>query len=145
MRDRCAGVVEAFQKGGEIVFNLENSFSLDLEPMVKSRLIEDRPTAIFAGADIIAIGVIRFAQTLGLSVPADLSVLGFDDIDLASLTQPQLSTCEIPIEHLAGRALQTLVARIKGRDDAIQSLLVESRVIERESVARLLPLLSVEA
>ncbi|MBP2276817.1 MULTISPECIES: LacI family DNA-binding transcriptional regulator [Sphingomonas] len=145
MRDRCAGVVEAFRKGGEIVFNLENSFSLDLEPIVKARLIEDRPTAVFAGADIIAIGVIRFAQTQGLAVPADLSVLGFDDIDLASLTQPQLSTCEIPIEHLAGRALQTLVARIKGRDDAIQSLLVESRIIERESVARLLPLLPVEA
>lgn len=99
MRDRCAGVVEAFAAGGEIVFALENSFSLDLEPIVKTRLIEDRPTAIFAGTDIIAIGVIRFAQMHGLMVPGDLSVLGFDDIDLASLTQPQLSTCEIPIER----------------------------------------------
>lgn len=112
MRDRCAGVVEAFAAGGEIVFALENSFSLDLEPIVKTRLIEDRPTAIFAGADIIAIGVIRFAQMhVARCVPRDRARVGCSPVVAAPtareivLTLHRNVAASTPIERAQKRAL----------------------------------------
>lgn len=134
MRDRCTGVESVFAGRGEIVFNLENAFSLDLEPSVKAALAKRQVTAVFAGADLIAIGAMRHVQALGLSVPRDLSILGFDDIDLSALTQPALTTVELPIEDMAREAVVTLVSRIGAREGDTQHLMLGTRIVDRESV-----------
>jgi LacI family transcriptional regulator len=134
MRDRCAGVESVFGGRGEIVFHLENAFSVDLEPGVKAALARRQVTAVFAGADLIAIGAMRYVQMLGLEVPRDLSILGFDDIDLAGLTQPALTTVELPVEEMARSAVATLVARIDATAGAAQRLVLGTTVVERESV-----------
>lgn len=69
----------------------------------------DRPTAIAAASDQIAIGVMRAARDLGISVPKDLSVTGFDDIDLADLVVPRLTTHRQPIEEIANAAVSTVM------------------------------------
>lgn len=79
------------------------------------RLLEasPRPTAVFASSDQHAIGALRAARDAGLEVPRDLSIIGFDDIPLASLVTPRLSTVAQPIAAISERAV-AMVLQIHG-------------------------------
>lgn len=70
----------------------------------------DRPTAVFAANDISAIGVVAVARELGLRIPEDLSIVGFDDIPDAANSTPPLTTVAQPLHELGERALQMLLA-----------------------------------
>ncbi|WCL55322.1 LacI family DNA-binding transcriptional regulator [Gimibacter soli] len=74
----------------------------------------DRPTAIFASNDDMAAAVIAVADEMGLRVPADLSVSGFDDTSLASAVSPALTTIRQPVEQMAMKAVEILLERISG-------------------------------
>ena len=80
---------------------------------------EPQPTGIICSNDLMAIGVIQEATELGLRVPEDLSVVGFDGIDAAAWTQPPLTTVEQPIDQIAGTTIEALCALI---DDASLTL-----------------------
>jgi LacI family transcriptional regulator len=137
MRDRCAGVRDRVSNDGELIFELENAFSLDLEPSAKSAVLERKATAIFAGADIIGIGIMRYAQTNGIAVPGDLSVMGFDDIDLSSLVSPSLTTVEIAVEEIATRSISLLVERIAHGHVNVSVDKLAAKVVARESVSKI--------
>jgi DNA-binding LacI/PurR family transcriptional regulator len=64
-----------------------------------------RPTAIVASTDVLAIGILRGALVLGIRVPEDLSVVGFDDIPMATFTVPALTTVRMPIAEMAAAAI----------------------------------------
>jgi LacI family transcriptional regulator len=89
--------------------------------------LDEPPTAIFAAADLMAIGAIRAAAERGLSVPADLSVVGFDDIQLAPHVNPPLTTLRQDKLGLGAAAGDALVARIAGDPDrpSLRTLPVE--------------------
>jgi LacI family transcriptional regulator len=72
---------------------------------------DPRPTAIFASNDQQAIGAIRHCQSVGLTVPDDISVAGFDDIPLASLISPRLTTVRQPIDLIGARAVEYVLDR----------------------------------
>jgi LacI family transcriptional regulator len=76
--------------------------------------LEDRPTAIFAAADMMAIGAVRAAAEAGLRVPEDVSIVGFDDIQLAPHINPPLTTMRQDKLGLGAAAGDALVARIAG-------------------------------
>ncbi|MHA7773523.1 LacI family DNA-binding transcriptional regulator [Roseibium sp. M-1] len=92
--------------------------------------LDTRPTAIAAASDQQAIGVLRCARDLKIAVPADLSVTGFDDITLASLVVPRLTTLRQPIEQLAGSAVERIFAGDVASDESIAG-----EVVVRESTA----------
>jgi DNA-binding LacI/PurR family transcriptional regulator len=73
----------------------------------------DRPTAVICSSDLMAIGAMQEAAALGLDVPGDLSVVGFDGIDAATWTQPPLTTIEQPIEEIAETAIAALQHQIE--------------------------------
>lgn len=137
MRDRCAGAEALIRTEGELAFHVSNAFSTDLEPAVRAALLNGGATAVFAAADVIAIGALRQAQVSGLRVPEDLSILGFDDIPLAEQCLPPLSTLELPIEEMAQQALGELVERIKAADPHRPTPLItiETQLVRRLSVA----------
>ncbi len=93
------------------------------------------PTAIFACNDLMAMGVLRAARERGLNVPADLSVIGFDDIYLAAYTTPTLSTIRLPKHEMGRRAAQMLLARIQDPARPVERHIVELELIVRESTA----------
>lgn len=74
----------------------------------------ERPTAICAGNDTIAIAVIEAARSLGISVPHQLSVVGFDDLPLATVVTPNLTTIRQPLRDIGARAAALLIERLKG-------------------------------
>jgi LacI family transcriptional regulator len=80
--------------------------------------LDEPPTAIFAASDMMAIGVIRAAAEAGLSVPADLSVVGFDDIQLAQHMHPPLTTLAQDKTGLGVEAARALLRQVEGADTA---------------------------
>jgi len=84
--------------------------------VVADRLLglEPRPTAVFCSNDLIAIGVLDAAGAMGLAVPDDLAVVGFDDIELASLVTPSLTTLANPAFTTGREAGRLLTERMAG-------------------------------
>jgi LacI family transcriptional regulator len=76
------------------------------------------PTAIFAGNDEMAIGVMKAARDAGLDVPGDLSIVGFDDLPMASRVWPNLTTVRLPIRDMGRMAAEKLTAGLRGLDPA---------------------------
>lgn len=102
------------------------------------KLWAGKPSAVVAMADIIAIGVLEAAQAGGLRVPADLSIMGFDDLPLAGLTNPPLSTIHQPIIEKGEFAAKLLLATLA--DDApILPHNFATHLVARQSVARISP------
>lgn len=104
----------------------------------KARLILKmlpRPTAIFAGNDMIALGVIQAIRELGLNCPGDVSVIGFDDLDFAELTSPSLSSVSQSGYQLGATAARILLDRMTGDESQPKQLVLETQLKIRESVA----------
>ena len=95
-------------------------------------------TAVFSFNDISAIGAIRALEEMGLRVPADVSVLGFDDIYAAAFHNPALTTIRQPLFEMGSLAARTLLERLQdGKDEKIPEVLsVEPTLIVRNSTAR---------
>jgi len=82
----------------------------------------DRPTAVVCDDDLIAAGAYKAARHLGLDVPHDVSVTGFDDILVATALEPELTTIRLPAERLGARAMAALLACLDGHAPADVSL-----------------------
>ncbi|WP_254878928.1 LacI family DNA-binding transcriptional regulator [Streptomyces sp. NA04227] len=90
-----------------------------------------RPTALVCDDDIMAAGACKAARRLGLRVPEDLSVTGFDDLTLATAVEPELTTVRLPAEDFGAAGMRTLLAVLDGRSPAPAPLPV--RLIVRGS------------
>jgi LacI family transcriptional regulator len=105
-----------------------------LEALLRRR---DRPTAIFAVTDDLAAEVLDVARNMGLTVPHDLSVVGFDDILLASLTVPKLTTVRLPLLEMGRKAAKLLIDVIEDKRDPLEQPSIETpELIVRNSTAR---------
>ena len=100
------------------------------------RLLRRSPgiTAIFACNDYVAIGVINAIHQLGLRIPDDISVIGFDDIDLASAVTPALTTIRVDKAFIGALAVRHLCDRAIDSSRATVKSLVSNSLIKRESV-----------
>lgn len=97
--------------------------------------LRQRPTAIFAGSDLSALGVLRAAREVGLRVPEDLSVVGFDDIPLAAWSTPALTTVRQPLTEMAAVAVRTLLEGAEGGESPKRRVELATDLIVRESTA----------
>lgn len=103
--------------------------------------LADPPTAIFAGNDEMAIGVMKAARDAGLDVPGDLSIVGFDDLPMASRVWPNLTTVRLPIRDMGRMAAEKLTAGLRGLDAStmIQPEVDPSLVVRDSTTAPKLP------
>ena len=95
--------------------------------------LDEPPTAIFAASDLMAAGALRAANELGVRVPGGLALVGFDDIGLASLIQPQLTTVRQDMHALGEAAAEALSRMIDDPDAAPVRRLVPTRLVVRSS------------
>ena len=93
-----------------------------------------RPTAVFAANDEMAIGAIHAFVAAGMSVPGDVSVVGFDDIDFAAVGSPALTTIRQPRFAMGRAAVEAVTARIEGRTSAEGARILPSQRVLRASV-----------
>jgi DNA-binding LacI/PurR family transcriptional regulator len=78
---------------------------------------QDRPTALFAGMDLLAIRAMETLREIGLQIPRDVAVVGFDNIEFSQWTLPPLTTVRQPTEEMGRRAAEILFDRIEGKPD----------------------------
>jgi LacI family transcriptional regulator, repressor for deo operon, udp, cdd, tsx, nupC, and nupG len=109
------------------------TFSMESARLAASRLIQRGVTAMICASDVLALGSIRAARRLGLDVPADVSVVGFDDSALMTCTDPPLTTVRQPIEMMGQAAVDLLVNQIEGSGVAPDELLFEPELVVRGS------------
>jgi LacI family transcriptional regulator len=98
--------------------------------------LAEPPTAIFAGNDEIAMGVIETARIRGLRVPEDLSVIGFDDTLLARMASPPLTTIRQPLREMGGVALRTALRLAGGEKVESHHIELATELVVRASTAR---------
>ncbi|SDD53229.1 transcriptional regulator, LacI family [Sanguibacter gelidistatuariae] len=95
----------------------------------------DRPTAIFAGSDASATGVLEAARRLGLSVPDSLSVVGFDDTLLSQMSAPPLTTVHQPIADIGRAAVSTVIRLARGDMLSTKRVELSTHLVVRDSTA----------
>lgn len=94
----------------------------------------DRPTAIFAGSDLQALGTLEAARSLGLGVPEDLSIVGYDDIPLSRWVSPRLTTVHQPLRQMGVEAARLVLAVAAG-EAATQRMDLATSLVVRDSTA----------
>lgn len=117
-RDRLAGIRQAMSESGLAGTPLpiiETSYAIENGAQAFGELMQaqDRPTAVMCGNDVLAVGAMRRARELGIDVPREVSVTGFDDLELAQVTIPQLTTVHVPHREMGYKAAQMLVAKVQ--------------------------------
>jgi LacI family transcriptional regulator len=95
----------------------------------------DRPTAIFAASDGMALEVLKIAKELGLDVPGDLSVVGFDNIPESALAEPGLTTVDQSMYRLGFEAARMLKSLVTGEWEGPRQILLPTRIVVRGSTA----------
>ena len=113
-------------------------FSMEEGYHAMEQLFEQMPdlTAVFAMADVLAVGAIRAVRDRGLRVPEDVSVMGFDGIELGNYLSPRLTTVRQARERIADRSLEILLSDIAGERPAVHELLPFD-IVEGESAAKI--------
>ena len=138
---RQAGFARALKEAGVEVFPsrmLESDFTSTGGYNAASILLErNPPSAIFAGNDMIGIGVLRAAAERNVRVPAELSVIGFDDIQMSRYVYPALTTVGQSILQLGEMAAEVLLRRIATPGLATDQRIVTPSIVLRESTAPL--------
>jgi len=103
------------QRGASTVPNglVERPYSVAAgrDGMRRLMALPDRPTAVLCGNDVLALGALFEAQSMGLSAPRDVSITGFDDLDIAREIAPALTTIHAPVEEMGRLAADYLLAR----------------------------------
>jgi len=138
---RLAGIKESWQAHGFDIKDLviiETQYEIESGAKAFEQLmtVDPKPTVIMCGNDVLATGAISMARELGLRVPDDVSVTGFDDIELARYVWPPLTTVHVPHQQMGRIAARALVDLIEKRATKISRELGVSIVL-RGSLGRL--------
>ena len=139
--ERFAGYREALDKAGipflpELVVHGNGKPQEAIKAMDKLLALAEPPTAVCCYNDMSALGAMRSIHLRGLMVPEDISVVGFDDLFLASYTQPPLTTVHQPMRRMGQLAMESLFKLMSGTESEIR-IRVDAELIVRESTGPL--------
>ena len=117
-RGRVQGILDAMRAAGQAADDLkivETPYGIENGERAFREVMEAAPetTAVMCVNDVLAIGALRAARHMGLRVPEDVSVTGFDDIEIAQLAEPPLTTVHVPHRDMGRRAAQTLIDMLR--------------------------------
>ncbi|MEW5958410.1 MAG: LacI family DNA-binding transcriptional regulator [Chloroflexota bacterium] len=134
--ERQKGYEQALQAGGlpvdpALIVRSDGRPKAGTEAMQQLLALPARPTAVFCYNDATALGAMRAAYAAGRRIPQDLSVVGFDDIDLARYFEPPLTTIAQPKREMGGKAVQMILNLLAG--DKVEDCMLPGRLIVRAS------------
>ncbi len=134
--DRLEGYKQALQAAGLAVDEdliAEGKFSEVSGYEAMKRLLPRRPDAIFASSDVMAAGAMRALAEAGLCVPADVAIVGYDDLPLANLTAVKLTTVRQPILKFGVKAVELLMDVIANGSQPARRIILDTELVIRES------------
>jgi len=137
--ERFAGYRQALERAGltfqpELVVHGDGKPEGGMRAMERLLALAPPPTAVFCYNDMTALGALRVARMKGFRVPEDISLVGFDDLFIASYTEPPLTTIRQPKRQMGRQAMALLLQLLKGGDSQ-QTIWVQGELIVRASTA----------
>ena len=141
IRDRVAGIEKAFAELAdthELQIHFQEplaQFEAGYESGKRLLRLKDRPTAILALTDVIAVGVLHASAELEIDVPGELSVTGFDDIPLATYVLPALTTVAQPLRELGRIAARLMLEKVANPGRPVQQVVLPTNLVVRRSTA----------
>lgn len=138
-QERKEGYLRAMKDAGLAVreeWLVEGCYDVESGYLAMHRLLAlpERPTAVFCCNDDMAIGAMKAATETGMRIPADVSVVGFDDIGFSHYTNPPLTTVKRPIEQLSRMGARKILELIDGAAAGGELVLLDTELVRRESV-----------
>ncbi|MEM8572358.1 MAG: LacI family DNA-binding transcriptional regulator [Pseudomonadota bacterium] len=120
-RGRVEGIRLAMGEAGldaDELLLIETPYGIETGETAMRQVMAAAPatTAILCGNDVLALGALRAALEIGLGVPGDVSITGFDDIEIAMLAEPALTTVHVPHREMGRRAASMLIQMLRGKD-----------------------------
>lgn len=136
---RVQGVRDALAEAGigaDMMELVETPYGIDsgAEGFARVMAGDTPPTAVMCGNDVLAVGALREAARMGMSVPGDVSITGFDDIELAEIVHPALTTVHVPHREMGRKAACELIAMVEGQSSG-QSTCINTHIVTRESLS----------
>jgi len=137
-RERTRGYVDAMREAGMVIdpsHIVTGDFTESGGHRAARELlaVSERPTAVFASNDSMAIGALSAAEDAGLEVPEDLAVVGFDDVPIAQYVSPPLTTVRVAIAELGSRAVSRLLTSLQVEQTAVVREVLRTEVVVRRS------------
>ena len=132
------GFVQALKETGQAlnedyVYQGDLTYNCGIQAVEKLLKLDQKPTAIFASADEVALGVIHAIQDAGLSVPGDIEVVGFDNTRLAKMVRPTLSTVVQPMYDIGAVAMRLLTKYMNKEEVEESNVILPHQIIKRSS------------
>lgn len=139
-RRRLEGYREALARRGlkydpEIVVEKMPTLKDGKEAMLHLLSLPEPPSAVFAASDMLALGAMAGARELGLEIPEEISIAGFDDIDFAAYSYPPLTTVRVPAREMGEMAVSVLIDMIDGKEMKPRRIKLPTKIMIRESCA----------
>ncbi len=133
---RCEGVKMAMSRNEQTPF-VEVTLSVDGGREAAKRILQmtPRPTAILCLSDVLALGVMFQSQSVGLTIPDDISIMGFDNLDWSKDSHPSLTTIDLPASKMGEAAAQLVVDQLEN-GTPLKSALLPAEILVRNSVKR---------
>lgn len=141
-KQRVGGYRSALEEKGipfdEGLLYLSDS-SLEASIQQAGRILDrsERPSAIFASNDLLAIGIIQAARQRGILIPNELSLIGFDNTILAKTSDPALTTIAQPIREIGSLGVDFIIEKIKGKKNKKKRILLQPEIIVRNSTKQI--------
>lgn len=137
-KDRNQGFQKALHEAGikinpKWVFVDQHTIEDGKQVMKQILEMEDRPTAIFTGSDEVAGGIMIQAKELGLTVPSDLAIIGFDDQPIAEILDPKLTTIRQPVDLMGEKSIEVMIEMLENPELEIQNYELPIELIVRQS------------
>ena len=115
---------------------VEGDWTIESGYRCAGRIIESGvPTAIFCSNDYMAAGAMRRIKEAGLSIPKDVSIMGYDDVDIAGVVTPSLSSVKQPLDKVGELAAEELIRLVEGKETNVHKILLKPEIIKRQSCA----------
>jgi LacI family transcriptional regulator len=138
--DRVTGYMETLWENNmpvnkKLIMHGDFQYESGYKAVHKLLDLPEPPTAVFACNDLMAVGCISAAAERGLRVPQDLSVVGFDNVRLASFTNPPLTTVSQPMRQIGTLALELLMERINDIDSPVRIEQLDTELVVRRTTA----------
>ena len=137
-RDGFLDGLEASGIARNDIIVLEAPYSIELGRAAMQSLMQThpRPTAVFCGSDILAVGAMKYCQSENIVIPDDVSIVGFDNLEIAQLVSPELTTLDVPARAMGEAAAAVLIeAKAKGKIPSGVVIQLQTRLILRGSTA----------
>ena len=135
-RDRLMGYQSMLRESGyqlDSCLVVEGNYTVSSGHRGMLALLEQQVDAVFAASDIMALGAIQAIRERGLSVPEDISVIGFDDLFVTSFASPALTSVRQPTEKMASLATQLLIDRLEGKLTEVRQVTLPVTLTIRET------------